>query len=108
MFYRSQVSVSTASNAMHSRTEIPSSSSMQLLSASAPPPPGMDAFPSLAKLPEDGDADGDDVLDALLGMDVPVQSRTVKPGEIGREVMNSGCTLSFLLPTLSLCIIQRY
>lgn len=78
------MSVFTASDTIHSRSGMSPSSSMQLPSASPPPPPGLDAFPSLGKVPGDGDAEGDDVLDALLGMDVPVQSGSVKPGEIRR------------------------
>lgn len=52
-------------------------------SQSAPPPPGMDAFPTLRNPPQDDD--GDAMLDALLGMDMPFETETVKSGERSRS-----------------------
>lgn len=96
-----QVSISTSTSTLAQTTAaagkqwIHSARSDRSARSSPPaPPPGMSAFPTLKNLPEEGDDDGDAMLDALLGMETPSNEtstgsfeRALVPGKVTRYPM---------------------
>lgn len=55
----------------------------------------MDAFPALRNPPQDDN--GDAMLDALLGMDMPFEAETVNLGESSRRERPNGFRLIFTI-----------